>query len=156
MIVKTDQLHNVGQGGGSSSMRVAENHSNLAHKKKFRNLILNTSCCRNHGSKENPIEQISVNPWAIFDQPHTMRQREVYKSGYNREDDIKKCDNEKHTELRFNTKVKAKATRGHNLHTWHTRHLQGRVWQPRRCQTTHYAHPEPRVSKVLLLLCPVI
>ena len=106
------------QGRESSSTRVTERQFNSTHGEKFRNLIFNTPCCRNHESKEGSIEQFSVNPWGIFDHPHTTRHGEIHQWGYNEEDELKGCGKEGDTKLRFNNEVKAQTARGHILHTW--------------------------------------
>ena len=107
-----------GTEGGSSSSRVAENHSNATRVKKFGNSVLNRPCCRNHESRESSNEQFSVNPWAIFDHPHTTRQGEIHQTDYNKENEIEKSNEDESTKLRFNTKAKTQAARGHILHTW--------------------------------------
>ena len=47
-----------------------------------------------------------------------MKQYEVYQSDYNTKDEMKKCDNAKDTELKFNTKVKTKAVLGTYFLIW--------------------------------------
>ena len=109
------------QGEESSSYGASEKLSSTTHKEKFRKSVSSKACYRGYESRESLTEHFSVNPWAIVDHSHTMRQCEIHRiemKHCNEVGETKKCNKEGNDELRFNSKAKLQPTRGHIVHSW--------------------------------------